>query len=87
MFLSTVLVLLHYFLSVVQSAPVNSAESTLDLTDVTERAKTLVQKVLTDIPVAHAIAVHGRVSKRLVGCFKPSLISCWLSPSPRPLRL
>lgn len=57
------LILLHYFLVVVQSAPVGSADLTLDLTDVTERAKTLVQKILNDIPVAHAIAVSSRVGK------------------------
>lgn len=70
------LILLNYFLLAVQSAPVGSADPTVDLTDVTERAKTLVQKILTDIPVAHAIAVSAGVSK--VSGWLPQVLSDWL---------
>ncbi|XP_056871143.1 uncharacterized protein LOC130515115 [Takifugu flavidus] len=56
----TVLLLLQYFLFVVQSAPVGPPEPTPDLTDVAERARTLVQKILRDIPVAHAAAISTK---------------------------
>uniref|UniRef100_H3C3G7 Uncharacterized protein n=1 Tax=Tetraodon nigroviridis TaxID=99883 RepID=H3C3G7_TETNG len=57
---SPVLLLLHHLPPAVRSAPVGSADLTLDLTDVAEPARTLVQKILKDIPVAHAVAVSSR---------------------------
>lgn len=56
----------------VHSAPLGSADLTLDLTDVAEPAKTLVQKLLRDIPAAHAAAAGSRVSEA----------SGWLPPVP-----
>lgn len=84
------LLLLQYFLFVVQSAPVGSSEPTPDLTDVAERAKTLVQKILRDIPVAHAAAISTEVTE--TSGWRLLLLSDWLSlvntsPSPQGLTL
>lgn len=70
------LILLHSFLFVVQSAPAGSADPSLHLPDVTERAKVLVQKVLADIPEAHAAAVSTEVSKACGRLLK--VLSDWL---------
>ncbi|XP_070704789.1 granulocyte colony-stimulating factor-like [Pempheris klunzingeri] len=54
----TVVVLLHYFLFLVQSAPVGRpSDPPPTFTAATERVKTLVEKILRDIPAAHRAAV------------------------------
>nr|ARP51376.1 GCSF-1 [Oplegnathus fasciatus] len=57
----TVVALLHYFLFavLVQSAPVSSpSDPPPAFREAAERAKTLVEKILRDIPAVHAAAVN-----------------------------
>ncbi|TNM97125.1 hypothetical protein fugu_015281 [Takifugu bimaculatus] len=63
---------------------------TPDLTDVAERARTLVQKILRDIPVAHAAAISTKVKE--TSGWLLQLLSDWLSlvnssPFPQGLTL
>ncbi|KAI3359472.1 hypothetical protein L3Q82_013777 [Scortum barcoo] len=53
----TVVALLHYFLFAVQSAPTSSPNLSPAFREAAERAKTLVEKILRDIPRAHAASV------------------------------
>lgn len=63
MFLLPVILLLHYFLYVVQSAPISTADPFMELREVAERAKTLVQKILRDIPAVHTTAINTEVNE------------------------
>ncbi|XP_030264388.1 uncharacterized protein LOC115576040 isoform X2 [Sparus aurata] len=49
--------LLHYFLVVVQSAPVSSSNLSPAFTQASNRAKMLVEKILRDIPTVHGATV------------------------------
>lgn len=85
-----VLLLLQYFLFVVRSAPAGSSQPTPDLGAVAARAQALVQKMLGDIPLAHAAAISAKV--RAAPGWLLLLLSDWLSlpnsaPSPQGLTL
>nr|XP_046272496.1 granulocyte colony-stimulating factor-like isoform X2 [Scatophagus argus] len=55
---ATVLILLQHLLFVVQSAPVSSSDPPSAFREAAERAKTLVEKILKDIPTVHAAAIN-----------------------------
>lgn len=61
--LPPVVALLHYFLLVVQSAPVSSFDPPPAFAEATERAKMLVEKILRDIPTVHAATISTEVNK------------------------
>ncbi|TMS01764.1 colony stimulating factor 3 (granulocyte) b [Larimichthys crocea] len=52
------IILLHYFLFAVQSAPISSSGPLPAFREAAERAKTLVEKILRDIPTVHAATIH-----------------------------
>ncbi len=64
MLLPPVVALLQYFLFVVQSAPVSLSDPQPAFREAAERAKTLVEKILRDIPTVHAATIHTEVSNR-----------------------
>ncbi|XP_073351153.1 uncharacterized protein [Pagrus major] len=53
-----VVALLHYFLVVVQSAPVSSSNLPPAFTQASNRAKMLVEKILRDIPTVHTATIN-----------------------------
>lgn len=62
MFLSPVVALLLHFLLVAQSAPISWFQPPAAFTEASERAKTLLEKILRDIPAVHAAAIHIQVN-------------------------
>jgi len=95
MVLSTVYALLHCFLlaDLIQSAPsISPHDSSVALRAAAERVKMLVEKILRDVPAAHAATVTMEVNKardwllqRLDSAVLQVLItSCW---SPQGLTL
>lgn len=60
--LPPVVALLHYFLFVIQSAPVGLFDPPPAFTEAAEQAKMLVEKILRDIPAVHAAAINTEVN-------------------------
>lgn len=76
LFLPPVAALLHYFLVVVQSAPVSSSNLSPAFTQASNRAKMLVEKILRDIPTVHGATVSTEVNK--ISDWLLQLVSYWL---------
>lgn len=76
MFLSLVVALLLHFLFVAQSAPISGFQLPAAFTEASERAKTLLEKILRDIPAVHAAAIHIQVNN--APGWPPLIDSHWL---------
>lgn len=76
MFLSPVVALLLHFLFVAQSAPISWFQPPPAFTEASERAKTLLEKILRDIPAVHAAAIHIQVNN--ASDWPPLIDSHWL---------
>lgn len=61
-FLSPVVALLLHFLFMAQSAPISWFQPPVAFTEASERAKTLLEKILRDIPAVHAATIHIQVN-------------------------
>lgn len=75
-FLSPVVALLLHFLFVAQSAPISWFQPPAVFTEASERAKTLLEKILRDIPAVHAATIRIQVNN--APDWPPLINSHWL---------
>lgn len=62
-FVPSVVAQMYVFLFVVESAPISSFDLPPLFTEAAERAKTLVEKILRDIPTVYAATIYTEVIK------------------------